>query len=95
MRKTHPIAVLLILAVALAIGAAAPAHAQVKGRIVPTAIYHNGTVVTVDKDMNFAEAVAVAGDKILAVGKNREILQMRVRSTKLIDLKKKTMLPGF
>ncbi|MEN6485160.1 MAG: amidohydrolase, partial [Syntrophobacteraceae bacterium] len=69
--------------------------AAVKGKIVPTAIYYNGTVVTVDEGMNYAEAVAVAGDKILAVGNNRNILQMRVRSTKLIDLQKKTMLPGF
>ncbi|MCE5244253.1 MAG: amidohydrolase, partial [Desulfobacteraceae bacterium] len=73
----------------------APAHAAVKGKIVPTAIYYNGTVVTVDEGMNYAEAVAVAGDKILAVGSNRNILQMRVRSTKVIDLQKKTMLPGF
>ncbi|MEN6484192.1 MAG: amidohydrolase, partial [Syntrophobacteraceae bacterium] len=88
-------AVLLIVAVALAIGAAAPAHAAVKGKIVPTAIYYNGTVVTVDEGMNYAEAVAVAGDKILAVGGTGEILRLSGRGTKHINLQKKTMLPGF
>jgi hypothetical protein len=33
----------------------------------------NGKIVTVDGNFNFAEAVAIKGDKIIAVGSNEEI----------------------
>ena len=59
------------------------------------AIYHNGSILTIDDAYPKAEAVAVKGGTILAVGKNDEVLKSKGDSTKLIDLGGKTLIPGF
>ena len=61
----------------------------------PTAIYFNGDIVTVDEDMSYVDAVAVHGDKIMAVGKMGEIQRLSRKGTKKINLHGKTLLPGF
>ena len=58
-------------------------------------IYHNGTIITVDDNSPNAEAVAVKDGKILAVGAKDDVLLTKDASTKLVDLKGRTMLPGF
>jgi len=58
-------------------------------------IYHNGTIITINDAQLRAEAVAILGGKILAVGTKDEILKMKGDATKLIDLEGRTMLPGF
>lgn len=58
-------------------------------------IFINGKIWTVDKAKPVAQAVAVLGDKIIAVGSNSEIKKYAGKNTKVIDLKKKLMLPGF
>jgi len=55
----------------------------------------NGKVVTVDSNFSIAQAVAVKGDKIVAIGRNDEIKALAGKKTKTIDLKDKTMLPGM
>ena len=55
----------------------------------------NGKVWTVDKRNPLAEAVAVTGNEITAVGSNEEIKKLISLETKLIDLKGRLMLPGF
>jgi len=42
-----------------------------------------------------AEAVAEAGGRIIAVGRKAEVMKRRGPTTQLIDLKGRTMLPGF
>jgi len=42
-----------------------------------------------------AQAIAIAGERILAVGTNDEILALKDSSTQLIDLRGKTVMPGF
>lgn len=42
-----------------------------------------------------AEAVAIKGDKIFKVGNNDEILYLKSKGTKVIDLKGKVLVPGF
>ena len=59
------------------------------------AIYHGGDVVTIDDKNPTAEAVAIKGGKIVAVGKKDDVLKLKGDSTKLIDLGGKTLLPGF
>ena len=61
----------------------------------PTAIYFNGDIVTVDKNMSYVDAVAVKDDQIIAVGSMGEIQRLSGADTKKIDLQGKTMLPGF
>ena len=58
-------------------------------------IYHNATILTIDDTQPKAEAVAVKDGKILAVGTKEEVLKTKNRSTKMIDIQGKTMLPGF
>ncbi|MEX0602723.1 MAG: amidohydrolase [Bacteroidota bacterium] len=58
-------------------------------------VFINGKLWTVDSTRPEAEAVAVLGDRILAVGTTREIRRHVTAATKVIDLKGKRMLPGF
>ncbi|HLF20839.1 MAG TPA: amidohydrolase family protein, partial [Bacteroidota bacterium] len=62
---------------------------------VADVVFSNAKVWTVDKSKPTAEAVAVLGGKILAVGSNAEIKKTVGKSTKVFDVKGKRMLPGF
>lgn len=58
-------------------------------------ILYNGKIFTSDKKKLYQEALAIKGDKIVAVGKNDVITKMAGSTTKKIDLKGKTVIPGF
>ncbi|HLH63876.1 MAG TPA: amidohydrolase [Ktedonobacteraceae bacterium] len=62
-----------------------------------TILYLNGTIYTMDAAQPRAQAIAIdsASGRILAVGDNDEIRRMAVRDSEMIDLRGKTMLPGF
>src|ERR1043166_3811110 len=60
-----------------------------------TLIITNASVYTVDKQHPKAEAVAVIGDRIVAVGSNAEIDLWRGPESKVIDAGGKLVLPGF
>jgi predicted amidohydrolase YtcJ len=56
----------------------------------------NGKVLTIDKDNPMAEAVAIKGEKIIAVGKTSEIsLLIEKCCTKVIDAGGRLVIPGF
>ncbi len=55
----------------------------------------NARVYTVNAGQPWAEAVAISGGKVLAVGSTREIGAYRGSFTKVIDAKGKLVLPGF
>ncbi len=59
------------------------------------AIYTGGSIVTVNELQPEAEAVAVKDGKILAVGYRDEIMKLKGKKTKLVDLAGNTLLPGF
>ena len=63
----------------------------------PTAdlVLTNGNVLTVDEDLPAAEAVAINGDKITAVGSVAEIFPYIGEETEVIDLGGQTAIPGF
>jgi predicted amidohydrolase YtcJ len=61
----------------------------------PDRILHNGKIVTVDEDFSIAEAVAITGNRILAVGDNETITAMASEGTELLDLEGRTVLPGL
>ncbi len=58
-------------------------------------IFVNGRIVTVDDGFTIAEGVAIRGQRIVAVGKNADVLELQSRGTKVIDLKKRTVIPGL
>src|SRR5215472_2040060 len=61
----------------------------------PNLIFYNGNILTLnDKDPR-AQAVAIAGDKFLAVGSDSDVLNLVSTATKKIDLGGKTVTPGF
>src|SRR5262245_11856636 len=58
-------------------------------------VLRNGKVLTVDARDSVAQAVAIAGGKIVAVGSN-EAIQSRIGSaTQVIDLRGRTATPGL
>jgi len=65
------------------------------GGLEPDLILVNGTVWTVSATTPRAEALAIAGDKIIAVGSTSEIQQLATSKSRTIDLKGKLVLPGF
>ena len=58
-------------------------------------ILHNGKIVTVDRRFSVQQAIAVKGDRILRVGRNRDVLKTKGERTQVIDLRGKTVLPGL
>jgi predicted amidohydrolase YtcJ len=58
-------------------------------------IFVNGNVITVDERRPRAEAVAIQGERILAVGTDEEIRRLGDRRTRVIDLQGKTVVPGL
>lgn len=60
-------------------------------------LYLNGTIYTMDAARPRAEAMAIddSSGRIIAVGDNDEIRRVGGRSTELVDLHGKTVLPGF
>ena len=58
-------------------------------------ILHNGKVLTVDPAGTVQEAVAVAGDTIMAVGADREVRALAGPGTTIIDLHGHTVIPGI
>jgi predicted amidohydrolase YtcJ len=55
----------------------------------------NGHIVTVDSTRPEAQAVAIAGDRIIAVGTTAEIQRLITPSTRVIDLQGRLAIPGF
>jgi predicted amidohydrolase YtcJ len=59
----------------------------------------NGQVITADNDdpekVTIAEAIAIRGDKILAVGSNAEIKALSADWTEVIDAKGNSVIPGL
>src|SRR5215207_7088049 len=78
-----------------ALVAAALLVAPAAGAQTATLALINGHVVTVDSAKPEAEAVAIAGDRILAVGTTEEIRRLVAPSTRLIDLQGRLAIPGF
>lgn len=58
-------------------------------------ILHNGTVITMDPDAPRAEALALAGGRVLATGTSADMLALKRRGTRTADLGGATVTPGF
>ena len=79
--------VLLLAAVTLPAAAESPQPADI--------IFVNARVYTVNPQQLWAEAIAVRGDKILAIGDKTKIESYRGKTTKVIDAEGRLLLPGF
>ena len=76
----------------LVAGLAAPV---VYGQQAPDTILTNGKVITVDDQFRIAEAIAIRGDRFVAVGTNAEITELAGPNTERIHLEGRSVVPGF
>ncbi len=58
-------------------------------------IFTNGRIYTADKDRSFAEAIALRGDEIIAVGAADDMAALAGDETQTIDLGGRLVLPGL
>src|SRR5262245_66642354 len=70
------------------------AHAD-KPTNAPDLIIINAVIHTMDRNNPTAEAVAVYGNRIMAVGASKDIKKLADSKTRVIDAKKQLVLPGF
>ncbi len=61
----------------------------------PDLILTNGKIITVDERFTIAQAVAIKGDRIVAVGTNQEMARLAGTSTRRIDLMGRAVIPGL
>ena len=80
----------LLVAVAAGIGPVLRAQ-----QAAPDLILTNGTIITVDDRFSIAQAVAVRGDRIVAVGTTDDIVRLARPNTRRIDLERKAVVPGL
>jgi predicted amidohydrolase YtcJ len=83
---------------ALALGAGMPATGkqQPAAPAAPaTMILTNGKIVTVEDDLPEAQAIAIRGDRIIAIGSSADIQKHSGPSTQVIDLQGQLVIPGF
>ena len=80
---------------------AAPAAVQATGpgTVAPVGpvdvILSNGKVITVDDRFTIAQAVAITGERVVAVGSTQDIARLAGPSTRTIDLAGRTVVPGL
>ena len=66
------------------------------GRVRPAdMVMRNGKIITVDDGFSIADAVAVRGNRIVAVGGSEEIESLIGPNTRVISLQGATVLPGL
>ena len=65
--------------------------------VIPAAdvILKNGKVITVDAAFTIVQAIAIAGDRIVAVGPDAAMAAHTSPATRIVDLKGKAVIPGI
>ncbi len=58
-------------------------------------VFTGGTVLTVDANFTEAQAIAIGGNRILAVGTDAEAREAAGKQANIVNLEGKTVLPGF
>jgi predicted amidohydrolase YtcJ len=71
------------------------ANSAVAAQEIADAIYTGGPIVTMIKDGDRVEALAVKDGKILMTGAKKDVMALKGAKTRVIDLKGKAMMPGF
>src|SRR5436305_8575631 len=67
-----------------------PATAQIADIVLD-----NGKIITVDDRFTIAQAVAIRGQRIIAVGRTSDLFKFKGPQTQVIDLNGRTVIPGF
>src|SRR5438132_7522414 len=67
-----------------------PARAQ-----APDKVLVNGKIITVDGTFTIAQALAIKGARIVAVGTTADIEKLKGPATQTIDLRGRAVIPGL
>jgi hypothetical protein len=89
MKRWNPFATLVTVALAAAVSLLSAQAPQ------SDVIFSNGKIITVDERFTIAQAVAVKGDRIVAVGSDAEIARLAGPATRRIDLRGRAVIPGL
>jgi predicted amidohydrolase YtcJ len=96
MRRARPLFLLLLALGACAHSATPPGPPAAAGAPAPaTTVYVAARVRTLDPARPLAEALAVRGEKVLAVGSRAEVLQAAGEGARVVDLGEATLVPGL
>ena len=86
----------IIPAAILACSACAMTSARVAGRGEPAdLIVHNAKILTLSDALPEAQALAVRGEKFVAVGREGEVMRLRGDRTRVIDAGGRRVIPGL
>src|SRR5262249_27591446 len=92
---------------ALTCGAGLPATAQTSASAPPSPaptfstaqpaafIFKNAKVITVDANFSIAQAIAIAGERIVAIGEDAAMATQAAPATRIIGLKGQSVIPGL
>jgi predicted amidohydrolase YtcJ len=58
-------------------------------------VLFNGKVITVDRDFSIHSAVAIIGDRVMAVGNDDQMRTVAAPQTRMVDLKGLAVIPGL
>ena len=100
-RRSHVASVRSLVrwgALALLLAPVNPLHAQGQrgaGPAVATLVVRNATIITMDPRTPRAEAMAMSGERILAVGTEAQIAPLIGSTTRVLDVNKRLVIPGF
>lgn len=83
-----------LLKISLVLSLCLPTNTSAQARQKISLLLYNGKVFTADENFSIAEAVAVDGEKIVAVGTSED-LRAKYQAAREIDLKGKLVTPGF
>jgi len=86
MKKPRAIGVLVVVSAAVMV--------QAQQADIDT-VLTNGKIITVDNRFTIAQAVAIKGDRFVAVGTNQDITRLAGPGTRRIDLGGKAVIPGL
>ena len=84
----------LLVALALCCGQATPNDA-IAAEAAADLAFQGGAVYTLDAARTWSEAVAIRAGRIVFVGSNRQLKAYIGKSTRVVDLKGRMLLPAF
>lgn len=58
-------------------------------------VFVNGNILTVDENFSIAQSIAIAGERILAVGSDADVADFIGDATEVVDLEGLTVIPGL
>jgi predicted amidohydrolase YtcJ len=95
MRSHRTAAFLVFVVTGLLVALPAPGTAAAKKPVKADVVYHSGEIYTVNKIFQRVPAMAIKGDRFLAVGSNKLMRKYIGSRTTVIDLKGKVVIPGL